>query len=100
MQDREPQTKPRKPRVYFLSNVDGREAGVVALSSLKQVLELVPSMETRSVHRGLLGCHIGPDVERMALSRPGQLYVQPLSMPSSPWRPSRSRHPSYIERKV
>lgn len=89
--------KNRKPRVFFLSDIDGHNAAVVALSSRRQVLELVPNVQERSIHVGLT---IGGGAERLALATPGQLYVRPMLMPSSAWRASHGRHPSYVTAKV
>ena len=84
----------RKPRVYFLSDIGGGQSAVVAVSSMRQVLELVPGMEARRIMRDTA---VGAEAERLAMGKPGQLYVRPHSMPSSTWRPSQSRHPAYVE---
>ena len=83
--------KARKPRAYFISDLDGRHAAVLAVSSIRQVLEVVPEVAVRRVSI-LTAPGAAP---ALAMRKPGQLYVRPLLASYERWRQSHPRHPAY-----
>ena len=79
-------------KVYYVSNIDGRNCGMIAVRSKKEVRDVVrvPPSEIEA------DC-LGGREELIALSEPGRLWFHRIAG-NDPWQAHDRKHPDYVEK--
>ena len=78
-------------KVYYLSNIDGRNCGMIAVRSKREVRDVV------KVPPSEIEAHcLGGLEELLALSAPGRLWKKPIAGRGD-WLADTRKHPDYVE---
>lgn len=81
----------RKLRVYWISNLDGTNSGIIAAYNKVDAAWVCRCLgSTLEIDRG------PTDARLLAMGEPGRLFIQPLQgARTAPWTARGQRHPNY-----